>query len=104
MVLAGLCKYSGGGMQLTNQPNPSDGLFDVSIAENFSTIDLLKNLPRLFNGRITQNTKVTTKKASSIKVKIIDGQLPFIQADGELIGAGDFEITLFHKALRVCCP
>ena len=46
MVLIGLCKYSGGGMQLTKSPNPFDGLFDISIAKNFSKVDVIKNISR----------------------------------------------------------
>ncbi len=42
MVLVGLCNYSGGGMQLTKEPNPFDGLFDISIAKNIGKFDIIK--------------------------------------------------------------
>ena len=94
MILIGLCKYSGGGMQLTKTPHPSDGLFDITIAENFSKWDIVKNISKLFNGKIVNFKKVQTFKAESITIKILQEDKPFIQADGELIGSGDFRITM----------
>lgn len=98
MILIGLCKYSGGGMQLTKTPHPSDGLFDVTIAENFSKWDIVKNISKLFNGKIVNFKKVQTFKDESITVKILQKDKPFIQADGELIGSGDFRITMLPNA------
>jgi YegS/Rv2252/BmrU family lipid kinase len=103
MVLVGLCKYSGGGMQLTDSPNPFDGLLDISIAENFNTLDILKNLPKLFNGKIVSFKKVKTFKATSISIKINQETLPFIQADGELIGTGHIQATIIKKAFSFYC-
>ncbi|MGK0254613.1 MAG: diacylglycerol kinase (ATP), partial [Mariniflexile sp.] len=103
MILVGLCKYSGGGMQLTEAPDPFDGLLDVSVAKNFSKIDILKNLTKLFNGKINSIKKVQTLKAPSIKIKIDQNELPFIQADGELVGEGAINITLIPKAFSFYC-
>ena len=99
MILIGLCQYSGGGMQLTKEPNPSDGYFDISIAENFKGFDILKNLFALFSGKITNSKKIITAKTNQIKIEVIDKTLPFIQADGELIGQGDFKCSIIPKAL-----
>jgi len=98
MVLIGLCKYSGGGMQLTKSPCPSDGLFDVTIAENFSKWDIVKNISKLFNGTIENFKKVQPFKTKSITIKILQKDKPFIQADGELIGVGDFKVSILQNA------
>ena len=98
MVLAGLCKYSGGGMQLTKDPNPNDGLFDVSIAKDLSKFDILKNLSNLFNGKIVDHSKVENYKVSELSI-IIDSKVkPFIQADGELIGTGGIRLKIVPRA------
>jgi diacylglycerol kinase (ATP) len=98
MVLAGLCKYSGGGMQLTKDPNPYDGLFDVSIAKDLSKFDILKNLSNLFNGKIVEHSKVENYKVSELSI-IIDSKVkPFIQADGELIGTGSIRLKIIPRA------
>ena len=97
MILIGLCRYSGGGMQLTNSPNPFDGLFDISIAGNLNKMEIIKNLPKLFNGKITGYKKVKTLKSTSIKIELKDSKLPFIQADGELVGTGNFKASIVPK-------
>ncbi len=99
MVLIGLCKYSGGGMQLTKTPNPFDGLFDVSIAGNFSKFDIIKNVSKLFNGKIVDVKKVFSFKSPSIIIEThLNDEFPFIQADGELIGTGDIKVVMASKA------
>ena len=99
MVLIGLCKYSGGGMQLTESVNPTDGLFDISIAKNFSKLDILKNLVKLFNGSVVKLKKVETFKTNAITIKCKDkSNIPFVQADGELIEGGDIKVSIVPKA------
>lgn len=99
MVLIGLCKYSGGGMQLTKFMDPADGLFDISIAKNFSKLDILLNMSKLFNGSIVKHTNVETYNTSIITVYCQDTlNMPFIQADGELIGTGNFKVSIIPQA------
>ena len=98
MILVGLCNYSGGGMQLTKEANPFDGLFDISIAKNIGKLDIVTNLSKLFNGKIVNHKKVETFKSKSIAITIDEDKLPFIQADGELIGKGNIQVSLVPKA------
>jgi len=98
MVLIGLCKYSGGGMQLTNSANPFDGLFDVSIAGDLSKLEVVKNLKNLFNGKIINHNKVVSINSDLICIDINQKELPYIQADGELIGVGNIQVSLLPKA------
>ncbi len=98
MILVGLCQYSGGGMQLTRTPNPFDGLFDVSVAKNFSKLDIIKNVGNLFNGKITNFKKVQSFKSDRVEIEIKQQDLPFIQADGEQIGTGDIRVSLIPQA------
>lgn len=103
MVLVGLCTYSGGGMKLTKGPNPNDGFFDISIAKDFSKLEVLKNLGKLFNGTIVNHKKVVCLKANSLEILINQTQCPFIQTDGELIGTGNIKISLIPKAFSFYC-
>lgn len=103
MILVGLCKYSGGGMQLTKNSNPLDGLLDITIAQNLSKFEIIKNLSKLFNGNITNHKKVKTLKAASVAIQINEEELPFIQADGELIGKGNIKVSIITKAFSFYC-
>jgi diacylglycerol kinase family enzyme len=98
MILVGLCKYSGGGMQLTKNPDPFDGLLDISVAQNLGKLEIVRLLPKLFNGQITKHKKVKTFKTEGINIEISDVVTPLIQADGELIGYGNFKATIIPKA------
>ena len=101
MILFGICRYSGGGMQMTKESDPKDGLLDITIAKNFSFLDLVLNLPKLYNGKIVAHEKVDNFKATS--VKIIEKSKPksYIEADGELIGTGSLKVSVIPNAIQV---
>ena len=40
MVVFGICKFSGGGMQFTKEVDSTDGLLDITIAKNLTLIDI----------------------------------------------------------------
>lgn len=100
MLLIGLCKYSGGGMQLTKDVHIADGLFDISYIEKITLLELLFNLSKLFNGKITDHRFVKTFKTSSIKISTSKHIQAYIQADGELLPSDDFKITILPKAIN----
>ncbi len=104
MLLIGLCKFSGGGMQLTKDPNPTDGLFDISYIQNITLFTILSNIRGLFNGNITNHKLVNTYKTAKLKIEVGGNNKTFIQADGELIGSGDFLVTILPKAISFIVP
>ena len=105
MTIFGICKFSGGGMQFTKDVNPADGLLDITIAKNLTLLDLLLNLPKLYNGNIVHHKKVTTYKTNSIKVTPISTEeKPFIQADGELIDSGSVRVSIIKNAIQFIVP
>lgn len=98
MILIGLCKFSGGGMQLTKTADPFDSLFDISIAKNLNKLEIIKNLGKLYNGKITNHRKVFSLKSDTIKIVVEKKYSPFIQADGEIIDTGNILVSLIPKA------
>ena len=99
MTIVGICQFSGGGMQFTKDVNPSDGLLDITIAKNLTFFDLVFNLPKLYSGKIVNHKKVATYKTREITI-IPKSSKPFIQADGELIGTGEINISIVKKAIH----
>ncbi|PHS52756.1 MAG: hypothetical protein COB01_06085 [Lutibacter sp.] len=104
MLLIGICKYSGGGMQLTKNAHPTDGLFDISHVYKVHLFNILGNLKGLFNGNITNHKLINNYKTSNLNIKVLDTQKTYIQADGELLGSGDFSVSIIPKALSFIVP
>ena len=99
MILFGICKYSGGGLRLTRNPHPKDGLFDITIVKNISIFDLLLNLQKLYNGDIVYHKKVETYKDEVIQ--IINHNNSIIEADGEIIGTDSLNVIIIKKAIQI---
>jgi YegS/Rv2252/BmrU family lipid kinase len=102
MISVGLCKYSGGGMRLSKAPDPKDGFFDITLAENFNKLDVIKNLFKLFNGLLYTSKKVTSFKTREINV-VIHNNFAYGQADGELLKSSSFKYTIKKNALLFFC-
>ena len=105
MVVFGICKFSGGGMQFTKEVDSTDGLLDITIAKNLTLIDMILNLPKLYNGLIVHHKKVETFKTTSLKINpLLKSEKPFIQADGELINSGFISVSILKKAIQFIIP
>ncbi len=105
MVVFGICKFSGGGMQFTKEVDSTDGLLDITIAKNLTLIDMILNLPKLYNGQIVHHKKVESYKTTSFKITpFLKSEKPFIQADGELINRGSISVSILKKAIQFIIP
>lgn len=105
MVVFGICKFSGGGMQFTKEVDSTDGLLDITIAKNLTLIDMILNLPKLYNGQIVHHKKVESYKTTSLKITpFLKSEKPFIQADGELINSGSISVSILKKAIQFIIP
>ncbi len=104
MLLIGICKYSGGGMRLTQNPNSTDGLFDITYVEKISLFTILSNIKGLFNGNITNLKIIKNYKTSELKIQVLDLQENYIQADGEIIGSGSFKVSIEPKSIKFIVP
>ncbi|RAJ17881.1 diacylglycerol/lipid kinase family protein [Olleya aquimaris] len=102
IIQIGIGKYTGSSMQLTKQPNPKDGLFDITIATHLTKWDVIRNLPKLFNGQIVNHKKVITFKTSNLQFDFEDPK-PLIQADGEQLATSNIELSVLQNAIRFYC-
>jgi len=98
LLSLGICKYSGAGMQLTNYKAHKTGYFDVNLIKSISLATVIKNIFKLYNGEINKVKETTCLHAKELK--IMGNTSSYIQADGELIGKGDFFITLIPNAIQ----
>ncbi len=103
LTLVGICKYSGGGMQLTKDVHSTDGLFDISIAKNLNFFSIILNIFKFYNGSIVHHKEVETYKTDHITITSHDDDT-YVEADGELIGTGGFKASIIPKAILFIVP
>ena len=95
----GICKFTGGGMQLIKDPVGNNGLLNITVAEKFSKFDIIRNFFNLFNGSIFKERKVLTLTDSEVKISAKNGDL-VCQGDGEIFGSGKVDYSIIKKGLR----
>jgi len=98
LISIGICRYSGGGMQLTDFKNHKNGFFDVTIIRSIRFYRILSQIINLYNGNIAKVKEVHCTHATGLMVH--HNSSCFIQADGELIGKGKAEFNLIPKAIQ----
>ena len=99
----GLCSFTGGGMRLTKDANPFDGFFNITVAQDFTKLDIIKNLPKLFNGEIFKDKKVFTYKSKKIKISSAKEEV-VSQIDGEVLEKGSLVYSIVRSGFTFCSP
>lgn len=104
-INVGVCRYSGGGMQLVPQAIPDDGLLALTYAGRVSKLGVLLNTWRFYNGSIGRHPKIETTQAIHLHVDVPVGEAALLlEADGEFLGQSPVEFSLKAKALKIIIP
>ena len=98
----GVSKYTGGGMQIIKNPAGNNGLLNLTVAHDFTKIDIIKNFFNLFNGAIFNDRKVFTIVGSKIKMVSKTGPLT-CHGDGEIFGSGNLAFFVLKKQITHIC-
>jgi len=95
----------GGGFIMAPDSKPDDGLLDLCIAEQMSSIRIIRLVPHFMHGTQASQKGIKTGKASLIKITALDGSLP-AQTDGEIISTEGRSLTveLLPRQIKVICP
>jgi len=97
----GLCRFSGGGMQLVPHALPDDGLFALTFARKLPKWEVLLQTPRFYDGSLLLHPKIEGHQAKHIRVEHIGETPTLLEADGEFLGETPVEFDLLERALRV---
>lgn len=103
-VNAGICRFSGGGMQLTPHANPDDGLLALTIAGNVSKAEVILNIPRFYAGTLDRNPKIRIFQVPAFRVESCEEKPILLEADGEFLGHTPVSFGVIAKAFRVLTP
>ena len=96
----GICKYSGGGMLLVPKAVHNDALFDVTVIEKMSLLEVIFNIRYLFNGKIYDHKKITHYRTREISIFPIENDIP-LELDGELIGNIPVSFEMLKEQITV---
>lgn len=99
LLAIGICRYLGGGMMITPNALPDDGLLDLTLVSDLSKLGIIGQLPRLYKGTFLAHPKVDTYQTHELHVDA--GDDVFIQLDGEIIGHCPVTFGIAPKAMRV---
>ena len=94
--------FSGGGIRQNPDADPSDGIFNSMFIKRPTFGQILKAIPKLYNGRLTELPFVYPIKGKEIEIDYRHHIL--IEADGILENfIGPCKVTCIHHALQFRC-
>jgi YegS/Rv2252/BmrU family lipid kinase len=100
-INVGLCRYSGGGMQLVPHAVPDDGLFALTFARKVSKLTVLLQTGRFYKGTLLEHPRIEGYQAKEITVEALGGMPTLLEADGEFLGETPVRFELLEKQLNV---
>ncbi len=95
----GICQYSGGGMKQVPDAIPDDGIFDLTVIKKIGKFEVLRSIPKLYDGQIKNHRKVESYNGRKISIKS-KGPV-FLETDGENLGHSPFEFEILPRSLKV---
>jgi YegS/Rv2252/BmrU family lipid kinase len=101
-VLATIGAYAGGGMHVTPDAAPDDGLFDTMLIGDVTKLDFVTTFPKIYRGRHLSHPKIEVLRGERVSIDA-DERLP-ITLDGEQPGTTPVVFDVVPGALRVRVP
>lgn len=95
-------RFTGGGLLVAPEANPSDGFLDVVIMNNLSRPALLGLLPRVYRGGHRNHPQIEFFRARKIKIKTTS--LYSKMFDGSIYGTSPLEVEIIPQDFQIICP
>ncbi|HEV2713255.1 MAG TPA: diacylglycerol kinase family protein [Gaiellaceae bacterium] len=95
-------RYLAGGMMITPDAEPDDGLFDVLLIGDVTKTELVRVMPKIYRGTHLPHPKGEVLRGSTVS---IDAEAPLpIQLDGEQPGTTPVRFDVVPGAIRLRVP
>jgi YegS/Rv2252/BmrU family lipid kinase len=95
-------RYLAGGMMITPDAEPDDGLFDVLLIGDVTKTELIRVMPKIYRGTHLPHPKGEVLRGSTVSIEA-DAPMP-IQLDGEQPGTTPVRFELVPAAVRLRVP
>lgn len=92
-------RYFGGGMMIAPEADLADGQFDVIILGDFSTLQLLRHLPKIYRGSHLKVPGVLVYRGRTVAVQSRDKLM--LELDGEQPGFAPVKFSIIPQALKL---
>lgn len=101
-VIAAIGSQLAGGMRLTPEADPADGLFDVALIGDATKADFVRTLPKIYRGTYLPHPRAEVVRGRRVR---IETAIPLpIALDGEQPGTTPAVFEIVPEALRVRVP
>jgi diacylglycerol kinase (ATP) len=101
-VIAAIGDQLAGGMRLTPDADPADGLFDVVLIGDATKADFVRTLPKIYRGTYLPHPRAEVVRGKRVE---IETEIPLpIALDGEQPGTTPAVFEIVPAALRVRVP
>jgi len=95
----GICKYNGGGMMQLPEAVPDDGIFDLTIIKRIRKIEIIRSLPKLYNGKINKHPRVLSCNGKNITIQATRNVM--LETDGESLGHTPIQFEIIPRSVKV---
>jgi diacylglycerol kinase (ATP) len=101
-VIVAVGRYLAGGMKITPDAEPDDGLFDVLLIGDLTKTELVRVMPKLYRGTHLPHPKGEVLRGAAVTIES-DQPMP-IQLDGEQPGTTPVRFEIVPNAVRLRVP
>ncbi len=103
-INVGVCRYSGGGIQLVPHALPADGKLALTLIRGVGKFHVLLATPLFYTGKIGLHPAVRMFQTEEVLIEEIDNQTVLAEADGEFLGEAPVRVGILAGALKVLVP
>ncbi|MBE0451154.1 MAG: diacylglycerol kinase family lipid kinase [Clostridia bacterium] len=100
LIAVGNGKYIGGGMNVCPDAKIDDGLFEVCLVNNVSKLTFMKEIGKVYKGRLGEVEEVIYDRGKEISIQV-EGIQYQINVDGNLIGTTPSKIRFSKHKIYV---
>lgn len=100
LIAVGNGKYIGGGMNICPEAKLTDGLFELCMVSDVSKLKFMKEISKVYSGRLSELKEVTYVKAKHVKIEVT-GKQYLINVDGNLLGSTPANLDMIEHAINI---
>lgn len=93
-------KYFGGGMQIAPEAKNDDGIFHITVIEDWNLFKKIFLSANLYNGKILKTSGVFSYTAKKVRIEADKDMAALIDCDGEDIGSLPMEARVVPSAVK----